>query len=272
MKQILIFLSLQIFLNSLAGQNERHMKEFFKGISDKRKEKYFLKLPKSEQEHWYNQYFKAASLDTSSNRTVDDLKKEIYFIDLNNDKLPDIVDESSNGISPVLIYLNCKDSFKLLIEEQESRFKEITKKGGKTEIVTFMIGMVGEYRGESRYFLKNDSAVLIQKRLRQNCTEATKFYKKSKYATVKTDSTALREYAGVGGGECLLEGGYGEYNKNSNILMRLNLNTEVIIWGDAYYEKQKWFLIEVLVDKIEKEFRIGWVKQEDLEWNNALKK
>ena len=127
-------------------------------------------------------------------------------------------------------------------------------------------------KSESRYFLKNDSAVLIQKRLRQNCTEATKFYKKSKYATVKTDSTALREYAGVGGGECLLEGGYGEYNKNSNILMRLNLNTEVIIWGDAYYEKQKWFLIEVLVDKIEKEFRIGWVKQEDLEWNNALKK
>lgn len=265
MKKTLILLLFQLILATLSSQNERHIKSLFEEMSYKKRGKIFLKLSKTQSEFWYKKYFEIAVLDTFSVNTIEEIKKNIHFVDLNNDTFPDVVDESNNGSSPVLVYLNDKGTFKMLIDEDESQLKTILKYKDRTEIITQRLGMVMAYTGEARYVFKDDSIKLLKRRFRQNCTVANKLYRQSVRAKVKNDSTPFREYAGVGGGRCTLDSGEGEYNQSNNIMARLELGKEILIWGEFKNEfGQEWYLVEVLIDEKYRKFEVGWVSKNDV--------
>jgi hypothetical protein len=249
------------------SQNERHIKFLFEDVSEKKRSKFFKKLTKNQEKYWYNKYLNVAALDTSANRTIEDLKQDIFFIDLNNDTFPEVIDESGLGIAPVLIYLNCKDSFKLLINEPESHFKEIIKKGNEIEIITSQFGMVYCYQGESNYLLKNDSIELIKKRFRECCIGLpNKLYKKPKYFKTLVADSALREDTEIGKTQCDVDGIDERQTKKDNIIARFPKETQATVWGEYYnHLGQKWLFVEILLDEKDKLYRIGWMNADDLE-------
>jgi hypothetical protein len=266
MKYILCFF-IQILPSLIFCQNERYIKTLFGNNNSGERRINFIKLPKPEAGYWYNLYFKQATLDTSSNRTIEDLKGNIYFIDLNKDELPDIVDESNGGSAPVLIYLNCKDSFKLIVEEDGSLLKEVIYKENETEIIIRIMGMVVPMEGEAIYILNKGSISLIKRRFKRDCTGYPKnFYENHKLIRTITENAALREDTKIGAGECFMDTGEGdEYNNKNNILQRLPMHSKGVAWGEFKdVLGEKWLLAEFLRD--EKDYQVGWIKADDIEF------
>lgn len=266
-KYLFILFQILPFLSN--GQAERHIKSLFDDTDTEKRRINFITFSKSEADYWYGLYFKQAEfLDTSSNRTIEDLKRSIHFIDLNKDKLPDVVDESNDGSSPVLIYLNCKDSFKLIVDENQAKLKEVNFKENETEIIIEIQEMVMPITGEARYILKKNATHLVKRLFKRDCTRHLgDFYDTSlNIKTILTD-TPLREYAGIGAGRCFIDNGEGEeYNHKSNILMRLPKNSKGWAWGEKENTLgETWLLVEFLENETDKDYQIGWINAKNVE-------
>ena len=85
--------------------------------------------------------------DSASPVSIAELKKSLYPIDVNGDRLPDMIFSGTLGGAPemVRIWINRKDSFELIFEDYQyiSKFR---KEGDKlTELQTADVGKDGDY-------------------------------------------------------------------------------------------------------------------------------
>jgi hypothetical protein len=266
---MLKYITFLILLTSTVScQNERHIKTLFDKSSDER-DKYFMQLSKERKAYWFNKYVKEVGVDTTSGNTMENVEDAIHFADLNHDTFPDVIDESNLGVAPVLIYLTYKDSFRLIIDDNQSTFKEIHYSSDKTEIITQTLGMIDYFRGESIYVMSNDSIRLLKYRTRRLCTASPQTYFKAPLSiqTIESD-VPLRENPRIDKAECCMEDGEKEYNKKDNILERFKKHSKALAWGESHdIYGQKWWLIEILSieDPQYCGYRIGWMKATDTE-------
>jgi hypothetical protein len=266
---LLKYLIFFTFLLSAAScQNERDIKSLF-DTQDHERDKYFMQLSKERKAYWFNKYVKEVGVDTTSGNTMEDVKNAIHFADLNHDSFPDIIDESNLGIAPVLIYLTYQDSFRKIIDDDQSTFSEMRYFGNKTEIVTQTLGMIDYFQGESLYILASDSIHLVKYRTRRLCTMPPQTYFKAPLSiqTLQSD-TPLRENPRIAVGECFMEDGKQELKLSDNILERFKKDTHGLAWGESHdMNGQKWWLVEIL--SIEEPeycgYRVGWMKAADVE-------
>jgi hypothetical protein len=249
-------------------QHERPMESLF-DTQDYPRGKYFMQLSKERKAYWFNKYVKEVGVDTTSGNIMERVENAIYFVDFNHDSFPDIVDESNNGSSPVIIYLTYQDTFRKIIENDESTLREIRYLSGKTEIITQTIGMVDDFQGEAVYLLSNDSINLVKHRTRRLCTIPPQTYFKTPLSiqTLKSD-TPLRENPIIGKGECFMDNGDKEYNLLDNILERFKKHKKGFAWGELHdINGQKWWLVEILSIEYPQHrgYMVGWVKATDVE-------
>jgi hypothetical protein len=266
MLKYLIFFTL---LSSVAScQNARDIKPLF-DTEDHKRDKYFMQLSNERKAYWFNKYVKEVGVDTTSGNTMEDVENAIHFADLNRDTFPDIIDESNNGISPVIIYLTYQDSFRKIIDDDQSTFREMRYLGNKTEIVTQTFGMVDYFQGESVYLLANDSIHLVKYRTRRLCTDSPQVYLKTPLSIqALAPNTPLRENPVVAKGECYREKVDKEYHLSDNILERFKKDTHGLAWGESHdMNGQKWLLVEILSVEYPKYcgYRVGWMKAADVE-------
>jgi hypothetical protein len=265
MLKYLIFLTC---LTSVAScQNERHIKNLFDEQSYENN-RFVMNLSKEQKAYWFNKYVKEVGVDTTSGNTMENVENAIHFADLNHDTFPDIIDESNLGISPVIIYLTYQDSFRKIIEDGQSTFKEIRHSGNKTEIVTQTLGMIDYFQGESLYILASDSIHLVKYRTRRLCTTPPQTYFKAPLSIQTLESeTPLRENPRIAIGECFMEDGKQAHKLSDNILERFKKHTHGLAWGESHDSNgQKWFLIEILSveDPEYCGYRVGWMKASDV--------
>jgi hypothetical protein len=266
MLKYIVFLTLLTF--NASCQNERHIKTLFDKSNDER-DKYFMQLSKERKTYWFNRYVKEVGVDTMSGNTMENVENAIHFADLNHDTFPDIIDESNLGVAPVLIYVTYKDSFRLIIDDNQSTLKEIHYSGDKTEIITQRLGMIDYFKGETIYKLTNDSISLVKYRTRRLCTTAPQTYFKAPLSiqTIGSD-VPLRENPRIDKAECCREDGEKEYNKKDNILERFKKHSKALVWGEFHdILGQKWLLTEILsIEHLEYcGYRVGWMKATDTE-------
>lgn len=267
------------------GQNERHLKKYFKlspfiGNSHKLN-KYAPKISKIEKKALFNKFANWGKLDESRNYGFWGDTTGVHFINLNEDDYIDVIYANSLGLDDASFYYGTKDSFRLVLQAPPPNFiKELKFEGKKcVEVILESIPYVGEVHCEMIYRLVNNSFELNSGRWNMDCSSTpSQYFKEPLQIKVKIDSCPLRENPKIAKGECFYEDGDEFYNKNSNIVGIYEKGSIGLGWAK---EKDKngilWILTEIpLKNRIsiksvyewqysENEYFIGWMQAEHLD-------
>ena len=290
----IIFLIPFICLCTLCfGQNERHLKEFFKKSLTYTQIVEKLKVHESntsveEKEIKFGKFKNYLKSLFPNDENFENIEpNEVIFIDLNGDGVDDVIYLNSIGLPSTEIYIDSHASYRKVLGSifNPSYITELTFNDRKC--VRLVLSYDDNYitqgeRAETVYKLKNDSFELSYFRFSRLCTFTPKLFFETPI-NLKThyNSSPLRENPKIGKGECFFkETSDSFYNENNNIIVRYFKDTECFCWAKFIDKKGNiWYLVEMPrlneltseknitkdFHSLEKEFQIGWMEAKFLD-------
>lgn len=282
MKTFILIFALITSITFCKGQNERHLKDFFKRShyieNAKRINKVEPCFTKDKRIKALANFIRYRQNSSNKNSVFGGDRSAIHYININDDEYLDIIYIDSSGLNNVSIFQGLKDSFRLILEASPPNFLKELKffKRKCIEVVLESIPYIDKDHSEMVYKLVKDSFELQSWRRNRDCTEKpSKYYKKAVKIKTLRDSCPLRENPKIDKGECFFEDGDDIYNKTSNIIGQFNRNTKGFCWAEKRDSKNAlWFLVELpLKNKIltkeeirndpnylNIEYYVGWIE------------
>jgi hypothetical protein len=261
----LTFLVLSIDANA---QQHRHIKNLFKRANPDWN-KIELSLKKKDKNNLIEMFSRIPKIDSLNYFGFNNDVKNLHFVNLNQDKFPDVIYATSLGVSPIYFFLGKQDTFELLLYEDLSYLKEISYQNDTTIIILDVPPYIESIQSEITICLKQDKIISNSMKSMMDCMqEPQTYFKSSLPIRIILDDCPIRENARISKGECFYEDGDLEYNNRNNILRRYPKNTEGLAWGERFDAfGNKWWLVEILskTEFRENFHQIGWMNAIDLE-------
>lgn len=279
-------------LNSF-GQNERHLKEFFKNnlnfdYCEAKLKSHEFKISEIEKDLKKKSFFEFLKLETGKDENFELIGTcDVKFIDLNGDKVADIIFTNFIGIPKIEIYYGAKDSFKKvsnLTDMYLSTIIELKFSEEKcTEIIFYQVddNIEDGTISESTFNLINDSIELKRKITSQKKTlQPLSFLVKPFLVRTLTDFSTSVENPNLFKEKNLSEVNifFSDFDEIIGIYKKYKFG---FCWGE-YRDKNAnlWYLVEMaakdeifdspfeykLLDKdLDKHYQIGWMEAKYLE-------